>query len=250
MGIFHTHVVLPFIEPERYAGVAGRLRRIGKFERMPEKQQRKIQQDRLRKLLEHAYTTVPYYRRQFDDAGFHPRQARVDRPLPLPILTREHLRSAEAWLLSTACPPEDLRVSATGGATCLPIRFYRDLNGVRDKVALKLKLDELAGYESGDSAMMLWGATTPQSNESVGRWRMDEGVYMRQTPPPPGSIGSNVLEQWKLRFEKQRPKVLYGRATVLAAFAGHLLERGVRHRPQAVIATAEVLSMAHRHLLA
>ena len=94
MGILHTHFILPLTEPERHAGLPGRLRQIKKFERMSERQQRKVQQDRLRKLLEHAYTTVPFYRRQFDSAGFHPREARVDHPLPLPVLTREDLRTA------------------------------------------------------------------------------------------------------------------------------------------------------------
>lgn len=83
MGILHTHFILPLTEPERHAGLPGRLRQIKKFERMSERQQRKVQQDRLRRLLEHAYTTVPYYRRQFDSAGFHPREARVEHPLSL-----------------------------------------------------------------------------------------------------------------------------------------------------------------------
>lgn len=73
---------------------------------------------------------------------------------------------------------------------------------------------------------------------------------MRQTPPPPGVVGIEVLEKWRWRYEKQRPKVLYGRATVLAAFAGYLRERGVTHRPHAIISTAEVLTVPHRRLLA
>lgn len=250
MGIFHTHVVLPLSEPERYSGLPGRLRQIGKFERMSEKQQQKIQLDRLRALLEHAYTTVPYYRKQFDDAGFHPRQARIDRPLSLPVLTREHLRASEAWLISTACPPEKLRVTASSGNTWVPIRFYRDIEGIRDKVALKIKLDEWSGIKPGDSSMMLWGTGSSAKRESNWKWRMDEGVFMRQTPPPPGTIAPQDLERWQFRYEKQRPTVLAGRATVLAAFAAYLMEHGVRHRPHAVIATAEVLSPLHRQLLA
>ncbi len=250
MGIFHTHVVLPFSEPERFSGLPGRLRQIGKFERASEKQQQKIQLERLRKLLEHAYTSVPYYRKQFDDAGFHPRQARIDRPLPLPVLTRDHLRTSEAWLISTACPPENLRVTASSGNTRIPVRFYRDVEGIRDKVALKLKLDEWSGCKPGDPSMMLWGAGAGAKRESNWRWRMDEGVFMRQTPPPPGSIKSPDLERWRQWYEKQRPRVLTGRATVLAAFAAYLMEHGVHHRPHAVISTAEVLSPMHRQLLA
>lgn len=250
MGFLHTHVILPLTEPERHAGLPGRLRQIKKFDRLPERQQRKIQQDRLRRLLEHAYTTVPFYRKQFDQVGFHPREARVDRPLPLPVLTREDLRTAATWLVSSAVPAEKLRVALSGSTDRMPIRFHRDIEGVRDKVALKMKLDAWAGFEAGDSAMMLWGATTGAAREFNWKWRVYEGVFMRQTPPPPGIVGIDVLEKWRWRYEKQRPKILSGRATVLAVFAAYLRERGVTHRPHAVISTAEVLSAPHRRLLA
>lgn len=250
MGILHTHLLLPLTEPERYAGLPRRLRQIKKFEAMPERQQRKVQQDRLRRLLEHAYTTVPFYRRRFDSAGFHPREARVDHPLPLPMLTREDLRTAGTWLVSSAFPPEKLRVALSGARDRMPTRFHRDIEGVRDKVALKMKLDESAGFRAGDSAMMLWGSVSDPARQFNRKWRVDEGVFMRQTPPPPGIVGIEILEKWRWRYEKQRPKVLYGRATVLAAFAGYLRERGISHRPNAVISTAEVLSIQHRRLLA
>ncbi len=249
MGILYTHLILPLVEPERHAGLPGRLRQIKKFDRLPERQQRKIQQDRLRKLLEHAYTTVPFYRRQFDAAGFHPREARVDHPLPLPVLTRSDLRTAATWLVSSAFPAEKLRVALSGSTDRMPVRFHRDIEGVRDKVALKMKLDEWAGFQADDSAMMLWGAVSDAAREFNCRWRVHESVFMRQTPPPPGVVGIDVLEKWRWRYEKQRPRVLYGRATVLAVFAAYLRERGVTHRPQAVVSTAEVLSVPHRRLL-
>jgi phenylacetate-CoA ligase len=250
MGILHTHFILPLTEPERHAGLPGRLRQIKKFDRMPERLQRKVQQDRLRKLLEHAYATVPFYRRRFDSAGFHPRQARVDHPMPLPVLTREDLRTASTWLVSSAFPAEKLRVALSGATDRMPTRFLRDIEGVRDKVALKMKLDEWAGFSAGDNAMMLWGAASDAANEFNWRWRAFEGVFMRQSSPPPGVVGIDFLEKWRWRYEKQRPKILCGRATVLAAFAAHLRERGVIHRPNAVISTAEVLSVPNRRLLA
>lgn len=249
MSWLHTHVVMPLVEPDRCAGLAGRLRTIRRFERMPEKAQHAEQQIRLQRLLQHAYQTVPYYRQQFDQAGFRPAEARVDRPLPLPVLTREHLRTASYSLRSSAFRPENRRVAASGGTSSVPIRFHRDVEGVRDKVALKLKLDSWSGFEAGDSVMMLWGANYSPTRESNWQWRMYEGVFMRQTPAPRGIVGQEFLERLRWRYEKQRPRVLYGRSTVLAAFAAYLKERGVRHRPRIVIATAEVLTGPNRRLI-
>ena len=76
---------------------------------------------------------------------------------------------------------------------------------------------------------------------------------MRRTPAFPGTgvptIREEVLERWRWRYEKQRPKVLYGRSTVLSAFASFLQEFGTRHRPRVVIATGDVLDGANRKLL-
>jgi phenylacetate-CoA ligase len=249
MSWIQTHLILPFTQPDRCAGLAGRLRSLRKFERMPEKAQRAEQQARLQRLLQHAYDTVPYYRNQFDEAGFRPSKARVDRPLPLPVLTREQLLTAPATLLSSSFQTEDLRPAASSGMTGAPIRFHRDAEAVRDKIALKLHLDSWAGFRPGQTVMRLWGANTSLTRESNWRWRTFETVFMRQLPHGQAVVPAEVMERWRWRLEKQRPRVLYGRATILAAFAEYLQERGTRYRPRTIITTAEVLSEANRKLL-
>ena len=249
MSWLQTRVVMPLLDRDRCAGLAGRLRAIRRFERMPEKAQRMEQQERLQRLLQHAYHTVPYYRQQFDKAGFRASDARTDQPLPLPVLTREHLRTASYSLRSSAYKPENRRAAATSGTSSAPIWFHRDVNAVRDKVALKLHLDTWSGFYTGDSAMMFWGVNCSPLRESNWRWRMYEGVFMRQAPVPNGLMGQEVLDRLRWRYEKQRPRVLYGRSSVLTAFASYLEERGIRHRPQVVIATGEVLSGPNRRLL-
>ncbi|MGC1781683.1 MAG: hypothetical protein WA708_04115 [Acidobacteriaceae bacterium] len=249
MTWFHTHVVMPFTEPDRYFGLPGRLRTIRRFEHLPEKEQRKEQEIRLRRLLQHAYDTVPYYRQVFDHAGFRATDARVDRALPLPVLTRNHLRTHAKSLLSTACRPENLRQAISSGGSS-PVRFRRDIDGIRDKVALKIKLDALCGFNPGDSVMMLWGGHRDLAMEPNWRWRMYEEVLMRRALTPSGTVAPQILERFRLRFEKERPKVLYGYSSVLAAFAAYLREHGRKHRPQVIIATAEPLSDKSRHLIA
>ncbi len=249
MSWFHTHVVLPFAEPDRCSGLARRLRGIRRFERLSDKDQRAEQQLRLQHLLQHAYDTVPFYRQQFDSAGFNPAHARVDRPLPLPVLTRDHLRTESASLISRTYKGDKLRLAASSGTTRAPIRFRRDAESVRDKVALKLNLDSWSGFTPGSSVMMLWGASSSLTRESNWRWRTYEGVFMRQIPTGTAKIGEEVLERWRWRYEKERPRILNGRSTVLAVFARHLQERGLRHRPKAVVTTADVLSNRDRKLL-
>ncbi|MEO6828850.1 MAG: hypothetical protein ABI164_03505, partial [Acidobacteriaceae bacterium] len=66
---------------------------------------------------------------------------------------------------------------------------------------------------------------------------------------PLAVMGQDTLERLRWRYEKERPRVLYGLSSVLAAFAAYAQERGIRHLPQAVIATGEVLTGPDRRLL-
>lgn len=248
MSWWYTHIVMPFTEPDRYFGLGGRLREIRRFEKLPEKEQRKEQEERLRRLLQHAYNTVPYYHQMFDRAGFRPSEARVDRPLPTPVLTRDDLRRNADSLLSTAFRPDSLR-QATSSGPASPFRFRRDIDAIRNKVALKTRLDAMCGYHPGDSVMMLWGGRRDLAMEPNWRWRMYEEALMRRIPTPSGSVAPEILERFRVRYERERPKVLYGYSSVLAAFAAYLRERGRKHRPKVAIATAEPLSDKSRHLI-
>ncbi len=215
---------------------------------MSEKDQRKVQQQRLHKLLQHAYSTVPFYRKQFDEAGFRPLDGRIDRPLPLPVLKRDDLRAPDHALLSSAFTRDELRRAASSGTTSTPVQFHRDIEGLRNKNALQLQLNSWAGFEAGDSVLMLWGAHRDLALEPNWRWRLYEETLMRRIPAPSGIINDEILERFRERYESQKPKVLYAYSTVLAAFAGYLQKRGFKHRPKVVIATAEVMNDENRKL--
>jgi phenylacetate-CoA ligase len=249
MSIFHTHLLLPLAEPERHAGLARRMREIRRFERMSEKQQRAVQQYRLQCILAHAYNTVPFYRRRFDDAGFRPLDARVNRPLPLPVLKRDDLREGGESLRSNIYPLKDLRQAGSSGTTSTPIQFYRNIEALRDKSALQFQLNSWANYKAGDSIMTLWGAHSDLAMQPNWRWRFYEQTLLRRTSAPAGLLNQEILERFRERYEKRRPKVLYGYSTILAAFASHMQQHGIRHKPEVIIATAEVLNDSNRRLV-
>jgi phenylacetate-CoA ligase len=249
MSIFHTHLLLPLAERERHAGLARRMREIRRFEQMSEKDQRALQQQRLQRILTHAYDTVPFYRKRFDDAGFRPSDGRVDRPLPLPVLRRDDLRDGGNILLSNAYRPQDLRRAGSSGTTNTPVQFHRDIEALRNKTALQLQLNTWANYDSGDSVMTLWGAHRDLAMQPNWRWRLYEETLLRRTSAPAGFLSPEILERFRERYEKHRPKVLYGYSTILAAFASHMQQHGMRHKPEVIIATAEVLNDSNRQLV-
>lgn len=249
MSFFHTHLLLPLAERERHAGLARRMRDIRRFEAMSPAAQRMQQQQRLQRILQHAYDTVPHYRKRFDDAGFNPSDARADRPLPLPALTRDDLRDRSSELLSSSYRPKDLRSAATGGTTSTPAIFHRDIEALRNKTALQLHLNSWAGFQVCDPVLMLWGAHRDLAMQPSWRWRLYEETLLRRIPAPSGFLSEEILERFRQRYEQRRPKVIYAYTNVLVAFAAYLKQLGVRHRPQSMIVTAELLTPPNRKLI-
>ena len=249
MSFFHTHLLLPLAERERHTGLARRMRDIRRFEALSPAAQCEQQQQRLQRILQHAYNTVPFYRHRFDDAGFRPSDARVDRPLPLPVLKRDDLRDGGNMLLSSAFKLQDLRRAGSSGTTSTPVQFYRDIEALRDKTAIQLQLNHWSGFETGDRVLLMWGAHRDLSMEPSWRWRFYEETLLRRIPAPSGMINEEILERFRERYEALRPKVLFAYSTVLAAFAAYLGKHGMKHRPSIVIATAEVMNDENRRLI-
>ena len=74
--------------------------RLQQTERIPKEQRKKIQNQSIDKLLNHALKTVPYYR---DHPQIQAMQGKIEW-MSLPILTREILQKNTDRLLSTTPP--------------------------------------------------------------------------------------------------------------------------------------------------
>lgn len=99
----------------------------------PLSQLRELQNRRLRTILHHAYTHVPYYRRLFDSAGIQPADIRTVEDLPrLPITTKRMLRATPSEQLVTAGTHlKSCIVRTTNGTTGEPFKVYFSLEDIR-----------------------------------------------------------------------------------------------------------------------
>ena len=104
----------------------------------------------LKRVLDHAYRTVPYYRAAFDGVGAHPDDIRTPRDLAqLPVLTKARIRSHERGLLSDRYRAEELAVKRTSGSTGVPLTVRIDRPAVEWKTACTLRSDQWSGWRLG-----------------------------------------------------------------------------------------------------
>lgn len=89
---------------------------IEQLDEMSDARIKEIHQDLLKRSLEHAYLTVPYYRDLFDKYGFDPTRDANDEGLQkLPILEKKDIREKWSFLQSEAV--EDYYLATTGGSS-------------------------------------------------------------------------------------------------------------------------------------
>jgi phenylacetate-CoA ligase len=197
-----------------------------------------LQEAKLRRLVEHAYRTVPYYRRRFDEAGIGPEAIRTAADLArLPPTTKADLQAAGLdAILSSAFRKEDLVPEHTSGSTGRPFTTWFDRRFVDLRNAMFLRALGIAGYRPGHR-LMLVTSDRPTASKPLLRWRY---VSIRE----PGERALAELRAF-------RPDVLYGCVTPLRQMALAAKATQASLPPlRAVVTTAESLDRPTRRLLA
>jgi phenylacetate-CoA ligase len=127
---------------------------------LPYERIREYQFNKLKKLLNHSYENVPYYRRIFEEIGAEPKDIRNFNDFKrIPILTKEIIRNDFNRLIAKNISEHELIPNSTGGSTGEPLSFYQDHNYELWADAARIRgWYHLAGCESGDTCAILWGA--------------------------------------------------------------------------------------------
>jgi phenylacetate-coenzyme A ligase PaaK-like adenylate-forming protein len=196
---------------------------------------------RLRRLIEHAYEAVPYYRRLFDSVGFQPGHLRQLSDLSaIPITRRENLQIVpRSELIAKGVNISRLRASHTSGSTGTSLQVYR----TRRESQLRRLLTFRAFLHDG----LRWNDRVITISRSA------------TTPPNIGGIRCRpYLQRWNMSFfekpEKQlqwvlkiRPTILYGNPASVAILGDLILNRDMGPMPLRLVATSvETLTPGYR----
>src|SRR5271157_2160086 len=123
-----NHKILPFLwlawNPRFGLEYLRARREFQSSQLLSEEAMRELQWARLKKLIDHAYTRVPFYRRRFDETGIHPsRILTPDDFRKVPILTKQDVNNHLPELVAVNYDLVKLRLNATGGSTGNPMNF-------------------------------------------------------------------------------------------------------------------------------
>jgi phenylacetate-CoA ligase len=195
---------------------------------------KRYQTARLRALLYHAYENVPFYRRRFDHAGFHPDQFRtLDDLQRVPVTPKAEIRIApDEDAIATNCDPSSLHRHTTGGSTGEPTRLR--FTPFEDRLLMTFRL---------------------LATMRLGLRLRDRRTQIRTDQPYPGRIAEHFIlpsqivyaflppDEMRANLRQFRPDVIRGFPSVLASFADQITDEDrLQLRPRFLTTDSENLT--------
>jgi phenylacetate-CoA ligase len=207
------------------------------------------QWERLGQVLRHAYETVPFYRRRFDECSLHPRDIRSFEDFArLPILSKQDIRQNSDALLSDRFDKNSLHRKKTSGSTGTALEVFVDDAAHQFKRACTLRSDEWSGWRLGERVAMVWG--NPDYLQRGWRGRLRNALLERRTYLDTLRISDDALERFTRALVRRPPSLLFGHAHSVYLFAAYLRQKAsAAIRPRGIITSAMVLHAWQRRVI-
>ena len=204
----------------------------------------KMQEDKLRLLIKHAYNTVPYYREQFNRRKLTPNDIKGIQDLQkLPLLTRKDIKANFKKLLSKDFPKNKIKYGHTSGTTGTPLEVAYDHHITYATYAALDRHYHWAGVKlskNGDRVAVLRGnVIVPLSQINGPFWRYNH--VHNQLLLSTFHLSAQNLPLYLREVEKYRPVVFDGYPSTLYVFAKFLQNERLTLPVKAVISSSETL---------
>jgi phenylacetate-CoA ligase len=220
------------------------LYRMRKNQWEPNSTLRKLQTDKLRKLIDHAYAHVPFYKQLFDSYRIKPNDIRQLEDLTrIPVSTKKHIQDAPLNSITSQIHRRSRCVRiTTSGSSGTPLELF---------------------YEKSDFSCLNMNWLRPLLAHDVKPW------YRKMEITGPHNISTskgwyNYLGLWKSQaisvFESPqdwldlliayKPDILYGYSGSLKLLAQHIKKHGFPHpNPRFIFGVSDLVDQECRELV-
>lgn len=204
----------------------------------------------LRRVLQHAGLSCPFYKKRFETSGFDPK--RLDSPEDLrrcPLLEKQDLVGFREDLVSTRIPTSQRLYMTTGGSTGVPVGFYLHHGISRPKEQAFLEaLWGRAGYTPGARLVVIRGhVVNPRSQGRIASYDATRDWLMLSSY----HLTENRLPEYLDEIERFRPDFLHAYPSAALQLAEYLERSGQCWRTpiKAILCGSERLTIPQKRLL-
>jgi phenylacetate-CoA ligase len=174
---------------------------------------RELQEAKLRRLINHAYWHVPYYREIMDRDGIKPEHIRtLDDLQKLPLLSKQDVRENLYFdLMSDSHRKKDVYRITTSGSTGQPLVAWVDRHQLEFRWAATLRSQEWTGYRFGDRTVRLWHQTIGMDRKQVFKEKLDAWMCRRKFVPA-FELNAAGIKGMERLIRRHRPTLVDGYA--------------------------------------
>ena len=239
MGFLHEHIILPLSDLLRGEQIHKYLRLLKETESWTPSQMETFQQERLRKLIIHVATKVPFYRDWFHDNNIDPYTAALDK---LPIVSKAIMRQEGVHRFSADGIPDKKRIpSHSSGSTGEPFAFYTTRLSNSVNTAAKLHTWYKAGYHLGDLYVKMAYMPRPSLKKRV-QDNVNRCLYIHFD-----SVNETLLYNTSKLIEDKKPLILRSYPLPIFLLAQYRINHPeFQHRLLRVMTTGGVLTNTFR----
>lgn len=189
----------------------------------PKDRLQELQLSKLRSLLTHAQTHVPYYRQLFALTGFKPNTVNCLADLNcVPCLDKARIRTnIQAMKAENA---KAVTRFNTGGSTGEPLVFYIGKERISHDVAAKWRATRWWGVDIGDPEIVVWGSPIELGAQDRARAIRDQ--LFRTKLIPAFQMSEQNLDRYLDNIRSIRPRMLFGYPSALSLIAKHAQTKG------------------------
>ena len=233
------------LERERYGGGYRAYRDLlSRTERYSRAELEAYQDERLRTVVSHAYDTVPFYRRRFDELKLKPSDIKGQRDLhKIPLLTRADIRTHFDDLRSSTVSRRALLTGHTSGTTGTPLTVGYDKATVWMTYAVFDRHYSWAGGRLADDpdriAVARGNVIVPLGQKAPPYWRFNRPqnqLLLSSFHLSPANLPAYFEE-----LARFKPSVMDGYPSTLYVLAKYLQSRNQTFPVRAAISSSETL---------
>jgi len=237
---------------ERYnRGFHQFLEELEKSQYWPASRLLELQDELVRRLIVHAYGTVPYYREVMEARRLKPDDVRSVADLPkLPVLDKATVRRRWADLQSSGWPSRRQDHGHTGGTTGTALQLVSDVDTKRWQWAIWWRHRRRFGLDLGQPFIVFAGrSVVPLTQPGPPIWRRN--LAMQQTYVSVHHMTRQNMPALVDYLDTRRVPYYSGYPSALYLLAAHLLEQGrrLRHPPRWTVTGAETVLPHQRQVI-
>ncbi len=222
----HLYQLMRLGRPHEYLG-RRYLRELERNQWLSQPELRQVEWQKLKMLIQHAYTNVPFYRQRFQQLGITPADIQTREDFGrIPLLSKNDIRANQEAMIAQNYAKSQLRRDSTSGSTGIPLVVYLDKHRVPIDNAAFARSRRWFGIEVGDKAAWIWGRRDDLPNDS--RFGHLITTLKRERWLNAFRVSDEEMQHFAEMLVKWQPDYLVGYATSVYHFARYVSNQHIQ----------------------